>query len=208
MISADGLYRYTLSRRWGSGPGALFIGLNPSRADASIDDQSTRRMMSFAKAAGCGGLTLTNLYAWRSPSPHVLRQVPDPVGRGNDQWIASAAAEADVVVAAWGTHADAKRVVAVESLLRRVTVWCLGRTKHGQPRHPLYVPSSAELEVYAAAEPAHDLELSRISNPGILRNRTRLVAVDLTASRRLSDCSRCRGRLTAHPVGTGMESSS
>ena len=99
VISPDGLYRYTLSRRWGSGPRALFVGLNPSRADGDVDDHSTRRMIRFAQAAGCGGLTLVNLFAWRSPSPRTLRQVPDPVGPSNDHWICSAVAAADLVVA-------------------------------------------------------------------------------------------------------------
>lgn len=166
VISPDGLYRYTLSRRWGSGPRAMFVGLNPSRADGDVDDHSTRRMIRFAQAAGCGGLTLVNLYAWRSPSPRTLRQVPDPVGPGNDHWICSAVAAADLVVAAWGILAHPDRIAVVADLLQHSTVWCLGRTKHGHPRHPLYVPANTPLEVFTAAESPHDWsEWQRVADP-------------------------------------------
>ena len=67
VLSQCGAYRYTLTRRWGSGPRAVFVGLNPSTADAENDDASTRRMVGFARSAGCWSLKLVNLYAWRSP---------------------------------------------------------------------------------------------------------------------------------------------
>lgn len=156
VLSPDGTYRYTLTRRWGTGPRAVFAGLNPSTADAAVDDPSTRRMIGFAQSAGCGSLTLVNLYAWRSASPAVLRRVLDPVGPDNDAWIATAATEADLVIAAWGTHAGSERAAAVLELLGHATVWCLGRTKAGHPRHPLYVPAKTPLELFQPA--THDWE--------------------------------------------------
>ncbi len=43
-ISPDGVYRYSLSRRLLSGERAvLFVGLNPSTADATTDDPTIRR---------------------------------------------------------------------------------------------------------------------------------------------------------------------
>ena len=107
-----------------------------------------------------------NLYAWRSPSPRTLRQVPDPVGPGNDHWISSAVAAADLVVAAWGILAHPDRIAVVADLLQHSTVWCLGRTKHGHPRHPLYVPANTPLEVFTAAESPHDWsEWQRVADP-------------------------------------------
>ena len=54
-ISKDGLYRYSLERVWDpSKPTALFICLNPSTADAEIDDPTVRKMVGFAKRFGYG----------------------------------------------------------------------------------------------------------------------------------------------------------
>lgn len=165
VLSPDRSYRYLLTRRWGSGSRALFVGLNSSTADATVDDASTRRMVGFARSAGCGSLTLVNLYAWRSTSPSVLRHVPDPVGPDNDAWISYAAAGADVVVAAWGTHADTAREANVIQLLAHNVVWCLGRTKDGHPRHPLYVAARTQLEIYRPD--SHDWEdWTPVSEPG------------------------------------------
>ena len=60
-------------------------------------------------------------------------------------------AGADFVVAAWGTHAEADRTDRVKDLLRHHTLLCLGTTKDGHPRHPLYVPGGAMLQQYAPA---------------------------------------------------------
>ena len=57
-------------------------------------------------------------------------------------------------MAAWGTHADPDRAAAVLQLLSHRTVWCLGRTRSGQPRHPLYVPARTTLQLYR--RPRHD----------------------------------------------------
>jgi len=153
-LSVDGCYRWSLTRRWGPGPTAAWIMLNPSRADAATDDPTLRRVIGFAQAAGFGQITVTNLYAWRSPSPSVLHRVADPVGVGNDQAILAGTAGADLIVAAWGTHADPGRAAAVLQLLSHRAIWCLGRTRGGRPRHPLYVPARAPLQVYR--RPRHD----------------------------------------------------
>lgn len=190
VLSPDGAYRYLLARRWGSGPRALFVGLNPSTADAAVDDASTRRMVGFARAAGCGSLSLVNLYAWRSTSPVALRQVTDPIGPDNDTWIMAAAEVAELVVAAWGSHAAQGRAATVLQLLGCVPVWCLGQTKDGHPRHPLYLPARTPLEAYRPA--VHDWgEWHRVINGGLpeaLRERLCLacgadqVAVDASGS--------------------------
>ncbi len=44
-VSAGGRYRYVLTRRLGSGRPALFILLNPSNADAALEDSNNRRSL-------------------------------------------------------------------------------------------------------------------------------------------------------------------
>jgi hypothetical protein len=54
QISADGKYRYLLTRLFGSGPTTTFIMLNPSTANAVQNDPTIRKCMVFARRWGCG----------------------------------------------------------------------------------------------------------------------------------------------------------
>ena len=62
-------YRYALWRRWGEGPPAMFIGLNPSTADETADDPTIRRCIAFARSWGHGALCMANLFAYRATQP-------------------------------------------------------------------------------------------------------------------------------------------
>jgi hypothetical protein len=149
-LSPCGRYRYALSRSWDDDlPVALFVMLNPSTADADVDDPTIRRCVSFARSWGCGAITVANLYAYRATDPAELAVADDPVGPDNDYWIATLAADAELIVAAWGAtaHPSPTRANSVRDLLRRAcAVHCLGRTQHGHPRHPLYVPAATRRE--------------------------------------------------------------
>ena len=69
-ISPDGLYRYSLSRRLTAGNRTvLFVGLNPSTADATADDPTIRRCAGFARSWSFDWLLMGNLYALRSTDP-------------------------------------------------------------------------------------------------------------------------------------------
>lgn len=143
IITACGVYRYQLTRVWNSDlRPAAFIMLNPSTADAENDDPTIRRCIGFAKAWGCGGLTVVNLFAYRSTDPKAMRGVRDPVGPLNDTYIRAAAEHCHPVVAAWGTHGTLRqRATEVKMILLRtgVSIVSLGVTKDGHPKHPLYV---------------------------------------------------------------------
>src|SRR5262249_32293760 len=102
VISGDGRYRYSLTRRWGRGPRALWIMLNPSRADREVDDPTIRRCIGFSGSWGYGAMEVVNLYALRTPEPRLLRRHPDPVGPENDGWITRASRRATEIVLAWG----------------------------------------------------------------------------------------------------------
>ena len=81
QFSPCGRYRWWLQRCWDpQRPPLLFIGLNPSRADAQRDDPTLRRLLGFARAWGYGGLEVLNLFARISASPAALRRCADPVG--------------------------------------------------------------------------------------------------------------------------------
>ena len=138
-FSRCGRYRYALWREWdASGPAVLIVALNPSTADHERDDPTIRRCIQFARDWGFGRLAVANLFAYRTADPRLLRRVEDPVGPANDRWLSRLAGEASLVIAAWGAHRDHRaRAAAVASRLG--SLHCLGHTKGGAPRHPLYV---------------------------------------------------------------------
>lgn len=132
-------YRYTLWRSWGDGPFAMFIGLNPSTADETEDDPTIRRCIGFARDWGYSAVCMTNLFAWRATKPADMLAAADPVGPDNDRLLLSAAAQAGVVVAAWGVHGSyLQRDEQVRGMVQHLH--CLRLTKDGAPGHPLYLP--------------------------------------------------------------------
>lgn len=76
-VSACGRYRYWLSRRLSMGERTiLFVGLNPSTADAALDDPTIRRCVGFARAWGFDWLFMGNVNAFRSTDPKGLPTTP------------------------------------------------------------------------------------------------------------------------------------
>lgn len=150
VLSDDQRYRYLLTREWVRGaPKLTFVMLNPSTADATQDDPTIRRCISFAKREGFGGVRVVNLYAFRATDPKVMLREIDPVGPGNDSHITGACLERTVVVA-WGANAAPYRVKEVLRILDRcrARVVSLGTTASGAPRHPLYVKGDQPFEPY------------------------------------------------------------
>jgi hypothetical protein len=131
-------YRYSLVREWTRSRKLVIIGLNPSTADHQIDDPTVRRCIRFAESWGFGKLVLVNLFAYRATDPTHLTSVDDPIGPRNDQSIRRAVGSADLVLVAWGNKGSLlNRHWEILSWLPRP--YCLGTTKQGFPRHPLYL---------------------------------------------------------------------
>lgn len=138
-------YRYMLERDWVKHPKRLcnFVMLNPSTADAKVLDPTVTRCVGYARDWGYDGLIVTNIFAFRSTNPKLLRAVDDPVGPDNDAAILAAAYRSELVIAAWGTHGklDGRGRAVAEQLRQAMQsdLKCLGVTKHGHPKHPLYL---------------------------------------------------------------------
>src|SRR5215510_5582686 len=91
VLSDCGRYRYMLRRTWDhSKPRVLFVMLNPSTADAEIDDATIRSCIRLAKGAGYGSFEVVNLYALRATDPAELQRADDPVGPKNNDIIEAA----------------------------------------------------------------------------------------------------------------------
>lgn len=144
IISRCKKYRYALWRTWDSElPRVLFLCLNPSTADAHVDDPTLIRCMNFARLWGYGGMQTGNLFAYRSTDPKMLLQEKDPVGRYNDRWLEYLAKHADLIVAAWGN--DGALMGRSERVKRNFPeLHCLKLNQSGEPAHPLYLPKTLQ----------------------------------------------------------------
>jgi hypothetical protein len=160
VLSPCGLYRYLLWRIARlDGPRALFIGINPSDADANIDDPTVLRFGWFAtNAARCtGGFEVGNLYPYRTPYPSRLRYEHAEKIEGPSEaldYLFDAMERCTVLVACWGAnadHRDAHRVRIVTEAAAKLgkTLHCLGMTKAGAPKHPLYLKGDTQLMQWA-----------------------------------------------------------
>lgn len=151
----DGPYRYRLWRDWRPNPTRVcWVMLNPSTADETVDDPTIRRCIAFSKAWGYTGIVVVNLFALRATEPDDLLLHHAPIGPRNDDAIREAASACPLVVVAWGAHkaVDDREREVLEILvdaLDRESPLCLGTTKDGFPRHPLYVRADAKLVPYA-----------------------------------------------------------
>jgi hypothetical protein len=144
VLSPCGHYRYALTRTWDEDkPTICWVMLNPSTADADQDDPTIRRVVGFSRSWGAGGICVVNLFALRATDPAELaRHYPvtwDEQQR-NEHTIAEATDRRRTLVA-WGAggrlRGQDRRVM---EMLKDRLVECLGTTKDGHPRHPLYVP--------------------------------------------------------------------
>lgn len=122
-------------------PQITIVMLNPSTADERRLDPSLRRCVRFAQDWGYGVLEVVNLFAVRSPDPAYLRQLSDPVGIDNDRFLLSACHAAQRVIVAWGNGGrwQGRDRAFLELWPNHQSLYCLGITQQGQPRHPLYV---------------------------------------------------------------------
>jgi hypothetical protein len=154
VISDCGSYRYLLRRTWDHDkPRCLFIMLNPSTADAEIDDATIRSCIRLSKGFGYGSFEVINLFGLRATDPAELAKAEDPIGPMNERIGAAAIIRCDVAICAWGAHPMAQRHGQnIVGLVRsyRPAAYCLGKTKAGAPKHPLYIKSGTALETYGA----------------------------------------------------------
>jgi hypothetical protein len=146
LFSSCGQYRYRLKRQLTGTTGPLLlIGLNPSTADASRNDPTIRRCIGFADLWGHSELVVTNLFSFRATKPAALKAADAPIGPDTDAILLEEAQRASRILVAWGMHGGFQnRDQAVLELLSPFDLSCLGKTKAGFPRHPLYMRANTQ----------------------------------------------------------------
>ena len=143
-FSNDKKHRYKLSRHWDlNKPQILYIMLNPSIGNESIDDPTIRRLLSFTKKFDYGGFFVGNLFTYITPNPKTL---DTSIGLTNKNLniLHNLVSKVDKVVYAWGNSIEEpnefKKFISGPM--------CFGKNLNGTPSHPLYLPSSSELESF------------------------------------------------------------
>lgn len=161
-FSPCGRYRYWLSRFWDVGahatadilPYALWIGMNPSTAEAGVDDPTIRKEMHFTRVMGLSGYIKTNIMDYRATYPFELTTKTDePSSPNNLPTIARMAKQAQVIIAAWGALPKPLKLYAddVVASIGMHSLMCMGTTKDGSPRHPLYLRNDAQPSVWRSS---------------------------------------------------------
>lgn len=158
-------WRYELWRTWNPlGRQLVMIMLNPSTADELTNDPTIERCERRARRHGFGGLRVFNIFAFRATDPDDMKGAADPVGPQNDEYIESAFKLAKMhamlrqepsylFCAGWGVHGSyLGRDHQVQGLAQEhgIQLHCLGTTKEGQPRHPLYVGYDVPFQTWSA----------------------------------------------------------
>ena len=166
-FSNCGLYRISLLIRISpTNRKVLFIGLNPSIANESIHDPTTKRLIGFCKAWDYGTLLVVNLFSRVGSSPKILKHTCNPVGELNDieikKRLSSWAYDPywDLWLG-WGANGKFKnRNLEVLDCIKHF--WkirsknyphskgplTIGLTKGGEPKHPLYLSRNLVLRPF------------------------------------------------------------
>ena len=148
------LYRYALTRTWDeSRKRLLYIMLNPSKATEIANDPTIERCERRARALGYGAFRACNIFALRETDPAALRKAAEPTGRENDRLLLESVSWADDILCAWGSHGEHRnRGAEVSELLKQTgrPLLCLGQTRAGFPRHPLYIGYGTRPEPWPA----------------------------------------------------------
>lgn len=151
LLSPSRTYRYILSRSWcsSSTPNQLIvIGLNPSKADARVDDPTVKKLIFITRRFGYNALMLLNLFAYRATDPKELLKVEDPIGPMNNEILESYCSGIGDIVLAWGnggTYMERGREVMNMLLPTNKLLKCFGKTGQGHPCHPLYLPKETKI---------------------------------------------------------------
>lgn len=156
IISQDEKYRYWLERDvrgWGYVYG--YFGINPSTADAIIDDQTVKKWIGFTIRNGGGKFIVGNVFAYRTSKVKELAYVDDPIGKDNDFYINQVINKANILVPCWGNihktpaHLRKHFGMLLDKLIASgKPVKIFGKTKNGDPLHPMMLSYDTKLIDY------------------------------------------------------------
>lgn len=151
-ISKCGRYRYDLLRDTfeyeggGKGEGScLWVMLNPSTADAELDDPTIKKVVGFTWRWGFRFAKVVNLFGLRATDPRELRAL-DALDPENIRHLILNAVGHDRVVLAWGGGLKHSKNAWIADYVTRIysDAVCLDINGDGTPKHPLYIKYTTE----------------------------------------------------------------
>lgn len=157
IISDCGQYRYRLERQCEGEGSTAVIMVNPSTADATIDDATIRKLIGFGNRNQWGRLIVGNLFAYRATDVRELGKVSDPVGPENDRYLAEMIDGCNRIIVAWGPITKQPKYLRGRwRTFGRMAGWTglqsIGEpAKCGHPKHPLMLSYASEIIPWSAA---------------------------------------------------------
>jgi hypothetical protein len=165
IISPCGHFRLRLERDVAmEGITIAYFGVNPSTADASINDQTVGKWIGFTKINGGRRFIVGNVSAYRATNVKELAQVliTPAQHRENLDHIQQIIADADLLVPCWGRRDKAPKhmrndfdMVLALLLTSGKPVRHFGLTAGGDPKHPLFLSYDTKLMPFETARKAH-----------------------------------------------------
>lgn len=154
VLSKCNKYRYKLYREIDTVKGLTiaYFGINPSTADATIDDATVRKWRGFTERNNGKRFIVGNVFAYRSTDVNGLSKTTNPIGVDNHKYLSEIIYEADILVPCWGSRNKLPKNLRSEldnfmNLLKQSgkPLFCLGKTTSGDPKHPLMLGYSTQL---------------------------------------------------------------
>lgn len=168
VIAEGNTHRYSLWRTWNYNlPRIMFIGLNPSRADAVYNDPTITRCINFAAQWGYGSMYFANLFSFRTPYVHtpkikqdveerwepLITNMHQAITNDTDEHLCKMFEKSNCIVCCWGSWQIPGITLRAGFILKFIektgkTPYCFGTNKDGSPKRPLYLKSSAPIQIY------------------------------------------------------------
>lgn len=137
-------YRYALWRIWDETmPLVMFIGLNPSTANETKNDNTISSVVSIAKNLGYGGVYMMNCFPYISTNPDDLKDFGNTAL--NDHWLYKISDICQDIIFAWGNFKIVKelgRNIELAGMFPQAKA--LQLNQNGSPKHPLYVKRTVQ----------------------------------------------------------------
>lgn len=159
VFSSCGTFRFSLTRELGGDRACVFLGANPSKANATENDPTIRKDIGYAERWGCGRLIKVNVAAYVATDPDDMYAAAKAGidvygGADNDrailESIIAVRESRGLFVVASGNIIPLERLYPVIARIEAegVTPWCLGTNQNHTPKHELYLGWETPLQEY------------------------------------------------------------
>ncbi len=140
--------RFVLIRQWHfeeTVKTIMWIGMNPSTADETVDHPTVKKEIGFSQRWGYGKYIKTNIIPYGSTNPNKIDyKLLNKFAYENLTTILNLARNVDCVLACWGRNNKLKQwanQVYNVLTIQKTEIFCLGKNRDGSPKHPLYLKS-------------------------------------------------------------------